>query len=138
MIRIRQRTFPLIVLYAVALHTAWAACGWADVSAFNGTALHGIFNVFGSTTPLACLTAAGLAMASLIGVSRNPVHGFMLMMPQQCLLLLSAISAVVAIGDSQFADGIIRSRAFIASDQLPAVLGAALHTVAMVRYALNK
>jgi len=136
MIIVKHRTFPLIILYAIFLHISWGICGIIDESAYNGTALSGVHAVFGSITPYACFS---VAVAAGIGLfMRSMFYGFCIMMPQQCMLFLSAAAALLAVDAGQFADGVVRSRAFILADQLPAILAATAHTMTMVRLALDR
>ena len=128
--------FPLVIMYAVALHAVWGMCALIDVSAYNGTALSGVHALFGELTPYVCLSVASLAIAALY--IRSMLYGFILMMPQQCLLFISAFAALHAVVDAQFADGVIRSREFILADQAPAIIGATAHTLAMIKIALSK
>ncbi len=61
-----------------------------------------------------------------------------LLLPQQILLMMGVSGAIEAIWLSQFADGVLRPRAFIAADQINSVLAAIGHTVAIISHALNK
>ena len=54
------------------------------------------------------------------------------LIPQQSLLLVSAAGAITAMVLSQFADGVVRPRAFIAADQMHIVLAALGHGAAIV------
>jgi hypothetical protein len=55
------------------------------------------------------------------------VLGLISVLPQQILLLLSGISAVVAISSGHFADGVVRPHIFIAADQGIFIVLAVLH-----------
>jgi hypothetical protein len=129
-------TSPLFVLYAISLHLIWAICAFLSDSAYNGTAFAGVYAVFGDASPYACLFVASCAIVALF--NQSTLSGFMLMMPQQMMLFLSAFSALHGMIDAHFADGVIRSREFIVADQIPAVLGATAHTIAMMRIALDR
>ena len=58
-------------------------------------------------------------------------------LPQQFLLIYSAVGAIQAIALSQFADGVIRPREFLIADQFPAIFLAVGHTGALVEEALR-
>lgn len=136
MITLLKRKFPLIVLYAVIMHVVWGTCALIDSSAYNATAFSGIYNVFGDLSPYLCFGVAASAMVALFIPSM--LFSFILMMPQQCLFFFSAFAALHGMIDAHFADGVIRSREFIVSDQIPALLGAVAHTLAMVRIVLDQ
>ncbi len=136
MLNIFNRPYPIIILYAVALHLSWVACIFIDQSSYSGTALSAIYNWFGNATPYVCFS---VAIAALAGIERRRrLFGLSLMLPQQALLMLSAMGAVEAIASGHFADGIERSRAFIAGDQLPAILAAIGHSIAILKVAIKR
>jgi len=55
-----------------------------------------------------------------------------LLLPQQTLLIITAIGAVLAAISGHYADGVPRPTLFILADQFPPILIAAAHTVAIV------
>lgn len=119
-----------MILYAIVLHLVWALTLYLDDSAANATAVasirYAIPRPFGI---LAMLLVAGLAV---VGLSmRNAWHATMLMIPQQFLLLISAGGAFEAMWEGQFADGVVRPTAFIVADQMPAILAAIGHVLAI-------
>lgn len=57
------------------------------------------------------------------------------LIPQQVVLLVSALGGARAIVDGHYADGVERSSAFIAADQLPIILLALLYTVVVLEVA---
>jgi len=130
-------SYPTMILYSVGLHLMWGITGSLDASAYNSTALSAIYRLCGSLSPVVCFVVAILAILGL-NESRKPLAGLLLMLPQQTLLLISAFGAAAAIASSHFADGVVRSRAFIAADQIPAILAAVGHTIAIVRYTINR
>lgn len=136
MIVYHKHMFSLMILYAVILHIAWAVCAWVDPSAVNSTALAAVHDIFGTLgTPLVCL---GVALAALAAFRiEEPYPALLLMLPQQAIMTVSALGAAHAIYISQFADGVLRPRGFIAADQLPAIIGAVGHTIAVVHAAIR-
>lgn len=52
---------------------------------------------------------------------------------QHIVLTMSAITAAICVINSAYADGVIRSRLFILSDQFPAILMSIIHTVGIVK-----
>jgi hypothetical protein len=118
-----------MILYAIGLHVMWGVIGLSDRTAYDSTALSAIFRLFGTVTPLACFAVAIFAFGAMF--CRRPTIMVGLMLPQQTLLIISALGAGRAVWSSSFADGVIRSQAFILSDQAPALLAAFVHTFAI-------
>lgn len=121
---------PWPVWYAMLLHLAWGALLLADGRAIDTTTLH----VFAHNTSE---VVAGLfiAVAALAGIALRRPRRFrsaLLLLPQQAVLILSAVGAVSAMAAGMFGDGVVRPHAFIAADQLPAVLAALFHTAYLV------
>jgi hypothetical protein len=76
------------------------------------------------------LASAALAIR---GVRRRGTPtGWLLMLPQQLLLILSAIAGIVAIASGHYADLEPRPRLFIAADQMPGIIAAFCHTFAII------
>jgi hypothetical protein len=77
------------------------------------------------------LTVTAMAVA---GLTRHVPSrtSLLLLLPQQGVLMLSALSASTAIAGAAYADGVIRSRYFIGADQAPMVLTVILHTFALI------
>jgi hypothetical protein len=125
-----------MIIYAVALHLVWGVLGLVDPAAYDSTAFSALFRLFGYATSPICFAVAASA---LVGIgTHGRLKGLAFMLPQQTILLISAFGAVHAMMLSQFADGVIRPRAFIIADQVPAVITAIGHTVSMVRFAIGR
>lgn len=133
--RILPHAASIMIVYAVALHITWGLCMLADTSAAGGTALGALYRSFGNFTAPICFVAAVMALCAF--KCRGRLVGVSLMLPQQFLLVISAVGAAHAMEVAHFADGVERSRAFIISDQAPAVLASIGHTIAVLRYALR-
>lgn len=140
MLHLKGRLISIMVLYCVALHLCWGVILFVDVDAAGATPVSALYKFIGlgnSNVLVATLFAASmLAMASLLPCRSRWI--VLLLMPQQLLLAVSAEGAVNAVMLSQFADGVIRSRAFIAADQLHVVLAAIGHAMAMLAHAKAK
>lgn len=134
MLHLKGRLISIMVLYCVALHLCWAAIIIVDASAVGATPVSALHHLIGNPHLLAAtlIGAAALASSSLCMRSRWIV---LLLLPQQVLLAISADGAASAILFSQFADGVVRPRAFIAADQLHVILAAFGHAVAMLSHA---
>jgi hypothetical protein len=122
--------YAWMVYYAVLLHGIWALMLLASDDPFGSTPVNSLF--FGHRF----VTAAVLLAASLMavrGIRRKGTRaGWMLIVPQQVLLMVSAVGGVVAAFLGHYADGVARPGLFIAADQLPGVVAAVCHTFAMV------
>lgn len=126
---------PVMILYATTLHVFWGACFLFDPSSANSTALAALHRIAGVATAPACFAVAVAAVYAFMVRGRLPALAWML--PQQAFLIISAVGAAHAIQAGHFADGVERSRLFIASDQAPALLAAVGHTISVLRYALR-
>lgn len=136
MISLYGRTISIIVIISVILHLVWAVALMGDHSALDATALSSIYRYIASPEliVLALTIAAGLA---LIGISTTTPWIVLLLLPQQCLLMMSAAGAIEAMYLGQFADGILRPHAFIIVDQLYSILIALGHTAAIIIHAVR-
>lgn len=122
-----------MIWYAICLHLVWGLCILADSRTAGVTAIHHVSLVMfrsSAATGLLMLAVAGLAFAGM--VIENKMTIVLLLIPQQSVLMLSAVGAVVASFGGHFADGVPRPHAFIFADQTPAILSAILHTVAFL------
>ena len=121
-----------IIWYAVFLHIAWGCALLQSESPLGVTAIHHI----GIMLPGRWTSAVGLIMiGTLAGIgllTNDRMLSLIVLLPQQFVLMLSALGAIVAIYHSTFADGVVRPRAFIFTDQMPAVLAAIFHTCALL------
>ncbi len=135
MITIGKNPVSIIIIYAVLLHISWSVIGYLDPSSYGATALSGLYEIFGKYTSMGCFLVAGLA---IIGLWIKPsLGGLSAMLPQQAFLMISAFGAAHAIGVGHFSDGTVRAAAFIAADQMPAIIAAIGHTIAIVQRAVH-
>jgi hypothetical protein len=124
---------PVAVIWcAIALHLLWACLLLVNDRALGATALH----AFAGVPRL--LTAAmlfGVAAMAAIGVLRDGSRRMTLalLLPQQAVLSISAMSAVTAVVDGRYGDGVPRPWYFILADQAPVILTMVLHTIAVVQ-----
>ncbi len=63
---------------------------------------------------------------------KNPILAISLCFPQLTLLAINSIACISAIFRGSYADGVIRPTMFILADQVPYVLAAILHMVAII------
>lgn len=136
---------PIIVLVAIALHGVWAVGLLIDPSAHYATAVHALMLLTKHTMVAALILLVVASSASLgIGWRRNvwvfPAHTVraILILPQQCLLIMSSIGALSAMLASSFVDGVIRPLWFIVVDQVPVILITIGHFTALAHIARSK
>lgn len=137
MFPIAERYISIMVIYAISLHLAWAFILLIDESAVNATALNALYRYIHPPIFLAVAVAAA-ALLALVAVFTRPSWTLVLLLPQQVLLMMSAAGAIEAIWTAQFADGVVRTRGFIAADQFYSVLAAIGHTAAIILQARSR
>lgn len=93
-----------------------------------GSFQSGIIFIFSSM--LMCFSV--ILKSVVLKNKKTGFFGIICAVPQQLLLLESANRAILCIYAGSFADGVIRPRMFIFVDQLPAMLLAFFHTVALI------
>lgn len=139
MVIFHGRAISIMVLYAIALHVAWAVILIFDDSALSVNAINALHRYI-SFTPLLIAVIFGAAAMALIGLFTTLPWILIFLIPQQALLMMSAAGAIESMWLGQFADGVLRPHAFIAADQIYSVLAAIGHTVAIIAHArrINK
>lgn len=128
------RPISIMVLFAIALHIWWAAILIFDSSALHVNAIDALYRYISSLPLLIAVIICAATMATVGLFTKIPWVLFFLI-PQQALLMMSAAGAVESIYLGQFADGVLRPRAFIAADQFYSVLAACGHTIAIIAHA---
>lgn len=136
----RSVNISWIIWYAILLQSCWGAMLIfspiiTDITAIHSTML--LFKHRGLLAVVYLIAALGSAV-SLTTDRFSPFKHFLMLLPQQFLLLISALGAANAMYLSQFADGVIRPRQFLIADQLPSVLIALLHTCAIIERVAGK
>lgn len=121
---------PGLILSVTMLHLWWGACLLVEPAALWITALAKFSPIGHVAAGLLMLVASIAAICGLLRM-QGGLSGFLLGLPQQILILLSATSALLAIIRSTFADGVERPQGFIAADQGDIALLALAHTWAL-------
>jgi hypothetical protein len=119
-----------MIYYAVFLHGMWALMILSSDDPFGSTPLHVL-----EMHPrfFTSLLLGGTATLAVIGIGkRGTTAGWLLLLPQQVLLMISAVGGIVAAALGHYADGVTRPHLFIAADQLPGIVAAACHTFAII------
>ncbi len=124
---------PLIVLYGLALHYVWATVLWVDPVAGGTSTLSDLAGLMGSRAlPFVLFISSTLALYYLILSRQAGLFAFFCLLPQQSIMIASAVTAVSAMLTGMYADGVERPIAFIVADQAPAVIASILHTLALI------
>src|SRR5688572_27385699 len=137
-----DHTSPAIVLlgvwYAVALHMLWAGLMVFSSQPEHTTAIYPLSRLFPNPYGLALILVAVAGCATYGLFKRGPgiTDRVLLLAPQQLVLGVSAAGALHAMALGQFADGTVRSSAFLIADQAPAVLALFVHSASIVLLAL--
>lgn len=122
--------FP-IILIAIAQEIVWALALVWDERSVNVTAVSILSKFMSHDLLIVCLLATAFLAASGFFMARR-INTLLALVPQQFLLYLSAGSALTAVINGRFADGVIRPHAFLLADQSAAFLIAIFHTWAMI------
>jgi len=125
----------IVILIASAMHLSWAAA--LLFAPFHTTGIQLLLDlVFGSHV-IAAMVCAAVSLAAVAAIFSKRLTLFVLLvLPQQFLLIASAIGAVYCIIDGRFADGASYPRPFIFVDQVYLILLCVAHgwqTVALWR-----
>lgn len=120
----------VIILYGIVLHAVWATALFFDAAVRGVTAIWEISTW--APAPYTKFVLAAVAFLAGVALFFDGLRRTALLLPQQTILFLSAVGAVEAMYLSAYADGVLRPRAFLIADQLPAVLLAVAHTIAII------
>lgn len=112
------------------LHVLWAIIAIGTGGIPQATALSAFYAQGINSLAFAAImvTASLLAIA---GVHDHRRYAWLLILPQQVLLLISAVSCGTAVLMGHFADGVARPTGFILADQALPVLVWAFHSLAL-------
>lgn len=127
-----------IILFASSIHIGWALLLWATPAAEGATPVHILSVVFGgpvrTAVVLLIVASAALAFPFIRYTVSRPTLALMLI-PQQAVLIMSALAGARAAWIGHYSDGVPRPWAFILADQLPVILAAVLYTTAVLEAA---
>ncbi len=122
----------LLIVYASIVHLVWGG-----IVLFSGTQRFTAATILIQWFPevgirsFILIVVALLAIASTQWIPAKYVAWRAgLLVPQQIVLLLSAIAILIAVAEGHFGDGVPRSRPFILLDQLPWLMLATFYTIA--------
>ena len=129
--------FRLIIWTAVCIHLTWALCLLVDTSVTGITAVASMhaYAPVASAVYVVIFSAVAIMAAAGLYFDRFLWHrlwlGLLLCMPQQAVLVSSAMGAVLSVIRGAYGDGEPRPRAFIAADQSVHVFLCVFHTAAL-------
>jgi hypothetical protein len=124
----------MLVLFVSLMHILWGILLFANGGALHIAATSTLLQVVGEGhywLRASAYIIAGL-MPSVLLWRPGSVVGLASVLPQQILIIMSGISAVVAITTGHYADGVIRPPLFIAMDQGIYIIAALLHALETV------
>ena len=124
-----------VIWLAISLHLLWGVLILTSGPIVTQiTAIHTSVTLFHSVRLTGCLYLL-VALLSMLGLLFENRRGLslqlLLLLPQQLLLMLSALGACQVIYFSRFATGELYPRSFLIADQAPAILVALFHTCAL-------
>lgn len=121
------------VWYVICLHWLWGALLLSSPAPLNITAINSLTHFgFISSSYVGVLFLVVAFLAAISRATPKAVSIFFIL-PQQLVLLVSAVGAVTAMISGTFADGVVRSVPFLIADQAPAVLIAAFHILSVYK-----
>ena len=132
-----------IILAGIAVQYVWAIMVAADPLVLTTTMIHSLVPYLVGAHPevlrwTLMLIFLSTATLSLLGFCwKRNIHTILSFIPQQFIMFLCAGGAIHAMARGTFADGTVRSHAFLIADQFPALALAIFHTWAMVLILLH-
>ena len=116
----------IVILIASAMHLSWAAA--LLFAPLHTTGIELVLDLSFGSHIIAAILCAAVSLAAVAAIfCRNLVLCVFLVLPQQFLLIASAIGAIQCVIDGKFADGAVYPRPFIFVDQTYLVLLCVAH-----------
>jgi hypothetical protein len=116
----------IVILIASAMHLSWAAA--LLFAPLHTTGIQLVLDLSFGSHIIAAILCAVVSLAAVAAIfRRNLMLCLFLVLPQQFLLIASAIGAVFCVIDGKFADGAVYPRPFIFVDQIYLVLLCVAH-----------
>ena len=116
----------IVILIASAMHLSWAAA--LLFAPLHTTGIQLVLDLSFGSHIIAAIVCAVVSLAAVAAIFRmNLMLCLFLVLPQQFLLIASAIGAVFCVIDGKFADGAVYPRPFIFVDQIYLVLLCVAH-----------
>lgn len=124
-----------VIWLAMTLHLVQGSLLFFGDGAGNTTSAHLLLKYipYPPVAGVVMAIAAIMALIELVYFHHMPdTRSIVLLLPQQVILVMAAGSAIEAMVNSHFADGVVRSRSFIIADQSVFVLLAIYYTLAII------
>ena len=121
--------FRFIFFLAITLHLTWAVLLLSDGSVANTTPINETAQVFGRYGTAAAY--AFMSLTTLYALWKDNTNPFWLI-PQTAILGAATAGGLAAVASGQYADGTARPWQFILADQLPTILLALFHLIAVI------
>jgi len=116
----------VVILIASAMHLSWAVA--LLFAPLHTTGIQLVLDLSFGSHIVAAILCAAVSLAAVAAIfCRNITLFVFLVLPQQFLLIASAIGAIYCVIDGKFADGAVYPRPFILVDQIYLVLLCAAH-----------
>jgi hypothetical protein len=116
----------IVILIASAMHLSWAVA--LLFAPLHTTGIQLVLDLSFGSHIIAALFCAVVSFAALAAMfCRSLIVCVFLVLPQQFLLIASAIGAIFCVIDGKFADGAVYPRPFIFVDQIYLVLLCVAH-----------
>lgn len=135
-----MRWFPISVLVASGVHLVWALGLLMDTAAQRATAIHALVLVVGGT-PLAStvlVVVSLLALAGSFAPSLRRTPRVLMLLPQQCVLIMSTISACDVVATGTLLDGSQKPVWYLVVAQIPIVMITAGYLLSLSRVVLTE
>jgi hypothetical protein len=124
---------PVAIIWcAIALHVLWGCLLLINGAVVDATALHAFAGLSRYLTAAILFAVAAMAIAGVTWHGPRPLT-LALLLPQQAVLSISALSAIMAVFEGRYGDGVPRPWYFILADQAPVILTMVLHTIAVAQ-----
>lgn len=121
--------FRFIFLLAITLHLCWAAILLYSAAPQYTTPIHQTAAIFGRYGTAAVFVF--VAVCALFSIFKPGRWDGFLLLPQTAVLIGASAGGLYAVMVSHYADGVLRPWPFILADQLPTILLALLHFIAV-------
>lgn len=128
----RYFAHPWVIYYAIFLHLTWGLLLLFTAAPLHSTPVGAVYKAVPNRFTLAVVLIQVGGMA-LVGIRRQrDMVGLVFVLPQQGVLTISAVAGVVASMSGHYLDGTAAGNWHIFADQLPTMLAAIFHTLAII------
>ena len=134
----KTTTGRLFIWYVITVHLIWGMSLLLPIPDPRTATMGPLLLAYGRYGAAAALMLTALpSMFALLFVHNRPMLRFALAMPQQLLVIQSALGALNSIIAGTYFDGTVVTSSHIFVDQLPVLMVAMFHTLAIIITALQ-